>query len=205
MIDPRHYALFVAATVMLMLTPGPNVALIVAQSVRSGRRAALITVAGTSSAMILQLGFVSLGMTALLGTLAAWIAVLRWAGVAYLIFLGLRYWVKSATPQPATSVVMLSRQAYLRGIIVSALNPKTLIFYSAFLPQFIDMAFPTGPQFLILSMTCLVIATVIDCGWALAAARAGAWIADRQILHQRLTGALMIAAAGGLAFARGRP
>src|SRR3954470_24412847 len=90
------YLAFCATTVALMLVPGPNVALIVANSVAHGRRFGLLTVAGTSSAMVLQLAVACLGLTALLGALAGWLEWLRWAGVVYLVHLGVAAWRASA-------------------------------------------------------------------------------------------------------------
>src|SRR6185369_16297618 len=92
MIDPSLYLAFIAAVTVLMVIPGPNVALIVANSVAHGSRYGLLTVAGTSTAMLLQLGLVAVGMTPLLGALGSWFELLRWIGVAYLVYLGIREW-----------------------------------------------------------------------------------------------------------------
>src|SRR5688572_32472476 len=92
MIDLHLFAAFVAAVAILMLIPGPNVALIVANSVAHGARYGLLTVAGTSSAMMLQLAVTALGMTELLATLGSWFEWVRWIGVAYLLYLGVSYW-----------------------------------------------------------------------------------------------------------------
>src|SRR5437868_6648231 len=92
MIDLGLYCGFVAAVTVLMLIPGPNVALIVANSVAHGPRYGLLTVAGTSAAMVLQLALVALGMTPLLGMLGSGFEVLRWIGVAYLLYLGITQW-----------------------------------------------------------------------------------------------------------------
>jgi homoserine/homoserine lactone efflux protein len=86
------YLTFVAAVTVLMLVPGPNVALIIANSVAYGARYGLLTVAGTSSAMLLQLSVTALGMTELLGMLGSWFEWLRWIGVAYLVYLGIGHW-----------------------------------------------------------------------------------------------------------------
>src|SRR5579863_8208069 len=96
-IDPGLFLAFVAAVVLLMLIPGPNVALIVANSVAYGPRYGLLTVAGASSAMVAQLALTALGMTELLGALGLWFAWLRWVGVVYLIYLGLAQWFAPAT------------------------------------------------------------------------------------------------------------
>ena len=92
MIDFDLYLTFALATCVLILIPGPNVALIVANSVAYGTRHGLLTVAGTSSAVVVQLALTALGMSALLGTLAQWFEWIRWIGVAYLLWLGVRQW-----------------------------------------------------------------------------------------------------------------
>src|SRR5580698_9708468 len=92
MIPLDLYLGFVAATTVLMLIPGPNVALIVANSVAYGARFGLLTVAGTSSAMVIQLALTGLGMTELLGRLAVCFEYVRWIGVAYLVYLGVKQW-----------------------------------------------------------------------------------------------------------------
>ncbi|MBV9516825.1 MAG: LysE family transporter, partial [Hyphomicrobiales bacterium] len=86
------YLAFVAATAILILIPGPNVALIVANSVAHGSRFGLLTVAGTSSAVIIQLLLTVAGMTTFLSIMANWFEWLRWIGVAYLVYLGIRAW-----------------------------------------------------------------------------------------------------------------
>ena len=90
--SPALFGAFVGATAILMLIPGPNVALIVANSLTYGPRAGLVTVAGTSAAMVVQLAVAALGVTALLGALAQAFEILRWIGVAYLVWLGVRAW-----------------------------------------------------------------------------------------------------------------
>jgi len=138
MIDLHLYLTFVLAVTVLMLIPGPNVALIVANSVAYGTRQGLLTVAGTASAMLVQLALTALGMTAALTALAGWIEWVRWAGVAYLLWLGVRQWRAPPTDLSLTRAQpRASGQIYLRGVVVSATNPKTLIFYGAFFPQFV--------------------------------------------------------------------
>ncbi len=138
---PLHlYLAFVAATTILMLIPGPNVALIVATSVRGGTRQGLLTVAGTSSAVVVHLALTVVGLAALLGTLGGWFAWVRWIGAAYLVWLGIRQW-RAPAPDLGQAAVGLrprrGRAVFLRGFLVSLTNPKTLLFYGAFFPQFV--------------------------------------------------------------------
>lgn len=199
------YLGFVLATAVLILIPGPNVALITATSVGRGTRIGLVTVAGTSSAVAVQLGLTALGLTAMLTILAVWFEWLRWIGVAYLIFLGLRQWFAPAVDLTGVGPDRRSASAvYLRGFLVGLTNPKTLLFYGAFFPQFLDAARPLGPQVLLLCATFLVIAVVLDSAWAVAAGRARWLLAARPKLRNRLSGGCLMAAGFGLALAHRR-
>jgi len=202
-VSPQLYAAFIGATVVLILIPGPNVALIVANSLAHGSRYGLTTVAGTSSAMVVQLALTVLGMTTLLGALANGFEALRWVGVAYLVYLGIRAWRAPAVDLTKVRPEARSLRAiYLRGFLVSLTNPKTLLFYGAFLPQFVTPgASPTG-QLALLSGTFLVVAVVLDGAWALLAAQFGTALAVNGRLRNRLTGALLLGAGVGLALAR---
>jgi homoserine/homoserine lactone efflux protein len=197
------YLAFVAASAILILIPGPNVALIVANSVAHGPRYGLLTVAGTSSAMVLQLAVTALGMTELLGTLGSWFEWVRWIGVAYLVYLGVSYW--RALPIDLTRTVPERRSAramFVRALLVSLANPKTLLFYGAFFPQFLSGGADVGGEIALLSATFLALAILVDGGWALLAARARRFLATRGKLRNRLSGGLMIGAGIGLALAR---
>jgi threonine/homoserine/homoserine lactone efflux protein len=199
------YLAFVAATTVLILIPGPNVALIVANSLSYGARRALLTVAGTSSAMVLQLTITAIGMTSLLLVLAEWFEWLRWLGVAYLLYLGIRAWRAPATDLEATaSAARSGRRLFWQGFLVSATNPKVLLFYAAFFPQFVDPVGPLVQQLGLLSVTFVVIALVLDSGFALAAGRIRVWLEDASAarLQNRLTGGFLIGAGLGLALAR---
>jgi len=197
------YLAFVAATTVLMLIPGPNVALICANSIAHGARFGLLTVVGTSAAMALQLALTIAGMTALLAGLAGLFDVLRWAGVAYLLFLGVQAW--RAAPVDLASIPPQARSLrtiLTRGFLISLTNPKTLLFYGAFMPQFIAPQRPAGPQLLLMAATALVLAMTLDSLWALTAARFRGALAARAKLRNRLTGGLLISAALGLSLAR---
>ncbi len=205
MINLGLYLGFVLATAVLILIPGPNAALIVANSVARGTRFGLMTVAGTSAAVVVQLCLTALGLTAVLGALAVWFEWIRWIGVAYLLFLGIRQWrapvvdLTRAVPQPRSA-----RKVAMRGFLVGLTNPKTLLFYGAFFPQFLDPARPIGPQIGLLCATFLLIAVVLDSGWALAAGRARRLLMARPRLRNRLSGGCLIGAGMGLALAHRR-
>jgi homoserine/homoserine lactone efflux protein len=203
--DPNLLLAFALATTVLMLIPGPNVALIVANSVAWGTRYGLLTVAGTAAAMVVQLALTAIGMSAVLGALAAWFEWLRWIGVAYLFWLGLRLWRAPAVDLTRVPPQRRSARAIaLRGFLVSLTNPKTLLFYGAFFPQFVHVERPLLPQVAVLSALFLALALLLDGGWAVLAGRARFLLATRGRLRNRLSGGLLICAGVGLALARRR-
>jgi threonine/homoserine/homoserine lactone efflux protein len=198
------YLGFVAATVVVILVPGPNVTLLVATSLTYGPRRALTTLAGTSGAIALQLLVVALGMSSLIMVLASWFEWLRWLGVAYLLYLGVQRWRAAPLALDDAPRSVAVGRLFWQGVLVSATNPKTLLFYAAFFPQFIDPGGALGPQLALLCVTFLAIATVLDGGYVLLAGRLRGWLGGRRgaRLRARLTGALLIATGLGLAFAR---
>ena len=199
------YLAFVLASAVLIVIPGPNVTLLVANSLAYGARRALVTLAGTSSAIALQLAITVLGMTSLIAVLATWFEWLRWAGVIYLVWLGVQQW--RAVPvalEDVESRRVAGHTLFWRGFLVSATNPKTLLFYAAFFPQFVDPASAPLAQLLLMSATFLALATLLDGGYALLAGRLRRLFHGqrRARLRNRLTGSLLIGAGLGLALAR---
>jgi threonine/homoserine/homoserine lactone efflux protein len=203
MIEWHLLLAFIAAVTVLMLIPGPNVALIVANSVAHGAKYGLLTVAGTASAMALQLTLTAMGMTELLGAAGHWFGWLRWAGVAYLLYLGITQWRAPPVDLTKTRPERKSDRAiFMRAWLVSLTNPKTLLFYGAFFPQFINKGHSVLGQLILLSVVFLVVAVVVDGGWALMAARARGLLARRGKLRNRVSGGLLIGAGLGLASVR---
>jgi homoserine/homoserine lactone efflux protein len=202
-LSPSLYAGFVAATVLLMLVPGPNVALIVANSLVFGARVGLVTVFGTIVGMIVQLSVAALGVTALFGALAEGFNTLRWLGVVYLLWLGVRDWRTPAGDLSRIAPVS-PRRIFTRGFLVSLTNPKPLVFYAAFLPQFLVADAPLGRQMAILSVTFVAIGFVVDSGWAFAGARARGLVARFVRARNRLTGAILVGAGAALGLALAR-
>jgi homoserine/homoserine lactone efflux protein len=153
--------------------------------------------------MVVQLALTALGMTELLGALGVWFAYLRWFGVAYLFYLGVMQWRAPAADLTKTRAEPKSiRAIYLRGLLVSLTNPKTLFFYGAFFPQFVSPSRPIAVQIALLSATFLALAIAIDSGWALVAGRARGLLAARGRLRNKLSGGFLIGAGAALALAR---
>jgi len=203
LLSPSLYAAFVAATVLLMLVPGPNVALIVANSLAFGARVGLVTVLGTIVGMIVQLSVAAFGVTALVGALAEGFNTLRWLGVVYLLWLGVRDWRTPAGDLSRVAPVS-PRRIFTRGFLVSLTNPKPLVFYAAFLPQFLVADAPLNKQMAILSVTFVAIGFVVDSGWAFAGARARGLVARFGRARNRLTGAILVGAGAALGLALAR-
>jgi len=172
-----NLGLFVGAALALLLVPGPSVLYIFARSVEQGRAAGLVSILGIHTATLVHVAAAALGLSALLASSALVFSVVKYAGAAYLIWIGLRkLFAPSHAPDtedmpPARSRARLFRE----GFIVNLLNPKTALFFLAFLPQFID----PNAQLPALQILCLglwfdFVGTLVNCGVAIAAADAAA-------------------------------
>ncbi len=168
------YIVFVLASALLILTPGPNIALIVGTSIRHGTGIGVATVAGVNAGLTVQLVMVALGLASVAEFYARWFDILRYVGAGYLIALAIVQLLKSArTDERAAELPALPRRrAIVRGFAVAMANPKTLLFHAAFLPQFIPAS---GAQYWIwiLAATFAVIAYIFDTGYAIIAAKTG--------------------------------
>jgi threonine/homoserine/homoserine lactone efflux protein len=190
------FSAFVLITIVLFLTPGPIVTLIIATAARSGTRAALQTVAGATSGNAVMLACIAFGLGWILQTSAQVFDVLRWAGAAYLVWLGIQAWRHAGKPADTTQ-----RAGHLqawRGFVVAMTNPKSIAFFTAFLPQFIDPALPVGRQLLVMCIVSVTLGGLLDCGWAVAAGFGRAWFIKPQ--HNRLLGRLsgLVLIGGGI-------
>lgn len=187
-------AALIVATAILVMIPGPNVALIVANSLQYGFRTGVMTVLGTTVGVALQLGFVVAGMAALVEYAADALTWIRWAGVIYLVWLGIRTWrVPVADLDESKAVPAM----FLRGGMLAAVNPKTLLFNAAFLPQFVNDG-STG-RFALVGAVFLAVLFLGDLVWVLFAGSARKLLSRYSRWHNRLTGAFLTAAGVGLA------
>jgi threonine/homoserine/homoserine lactone efflux protein len=203
MIPIDLYAAYVLAVVILMVIPGPNVALIVANSIAHGARFGLLTVAATTSAVIVHLTLTVLGASVVLDYLAASFDWLRWLGAAYLVWLGIAAWrARGDDLSKVRAQERSPRLIFARGFLVGLTNPKTLLFYGAFLPQFITPGPAAGDQLLLLAVSFVAIAIVCDGTWALLAGRLRRVLLAHVRLRNRVTGGLLVGAGVGLALAR---
>ncbi len=191
----------IAATAVLIVIPGPNVALIVANSLRHGYRYGLVTVLGTTIGVGLQLAFVIGGFAVLLDLAATALTWIKWLGVAYLVFLGLRTWKEPASDLDGIAAGT-GQQTFLRGLGLALINPKTLLFNAAFLPQFISQSSHVTTQLLVLSTIFLITVGIGDSLWVAFAGSARTWFVKVGRLRNRIAGGFLIGAGIGLALAR---
>lgn len=199
------YSLFILASVLLIATPGPNVALIVGASLAHGHRPGLMTVAGVNSGLVLQLVALAGGLSWVVELFSRHFDLIRYAGAAYLAVLGIQQLASAASAREdcEANVMLSSERAFARGFAVAFANPKTLIFHAAFLPQFLSGAEGSGGELWLLVATFAAVAAVGDTMWALAAAKARAAVSGRaRWLADRISGGLLLGGAVALLAAR---
>src|ERR1700710_1557957 len=157
------YLAFVAACIALALLPGPVVTLLIANGLRHGTRAALVNIAGVQTGLAIVIGIVAIGLTSLMATMGYWFDWVRLAGAAYLIWLGVKLVWSPGAPVATDAVPPPPRGGFfLQGLLVLLSNPKVLVFFGAFIPQFVDMSRDQIPQVAVLGVTFMVIAAISD-------------------------------------------
>jgi len=200
-----HWLAFVAASAVLLAIPGPTVLLVISYALGHGRRSASSTVAGVALGDFTAMTASMLGLGALLATSAALFTGLKWVGAAYLVYLGVKLWrAPVGVAGSVEAVVPMERpgRIFLHAYAVTALNPKSIVFFIAFLPQFLDGARAVVPQLVIFEVSFLALATGNALTYALLAAAARRTI--RQPRVQRAvnrTGGTLLIGAGALAAA----
>jgi threonine/homoserine/homoserine lactone efflux protein len=201
------YFAFVAACVALALLPGPIVTLVIGNGLRYGTRAALTNIAGAQAGLAIVIGVVAVGLTSLMATMGYWFDWVRFAGAAYLVWLGIKLIrapvigldADAAPPPPPRGGF------FLQGVVVLLSNPKVLVFFGAFIPQFMDMRRDNVPQVALLGVTFMVIAGMTDATYALLAGRARLFFSARRTrLLSRISGGCMIGGGVWLALTRAR-
>jgi threonine/homoserine/homoserine lactone efflux protein len=200
-----HWLAFVAASAVLLAIPGPTVLLVISYALGHGRRSASSTVAGVALGDFTAMTASMLGLGALLATSAALFTGLKWVGAAYLVYLGVKLWrAPVGVAGSVEAVVPMERpgRIFLHAYAVTALNPKSIVFFIAFLPQFLDGARAVLPQLVIFEASFLALATLNALTYALLASAARRTI--RQPNVQRAvnrTGGTLLIGAGALAAA----
>jgi threonine/homoserine/homoserine lactone efflux protein len=173
--DLTHLPLFLLASAVLLLTPGPAVLYIIARSVDQGRRAGFVSVCGIEVGNFMHVIAATLGLSALLLSSALAFTIVKYLGAAYLIYLGLRkLFTREAIQAPGAHQPQRLRRIFSQGVVVAALNPKTALFFVAFLPQFVDLSQGAiAGQMMVLGCIFILMAVISDSIYALIAATVG--------------------------------
>lgn len=199
------YLAYLLAVVVLVIIPGPSVTLVIGNSLRHGMRAGLLNVGGTQIGLAIIIGIVGLGLASVAKTMGWWFDWLRLAGAVYLVWLGWKMWRAPVPEEGAPRVPKPAGGFLLQGVLVALSNPKTLFFFGAFFPQFMDPHGNMTFQLLLLGATAMVVAAISDSAYAVLAGRAGTLVARRRI-HQlaKASGLCLIGGGAWLAFSRSR-
>ncbi len=199
------YLAFVVACIALALLPGPVVTLIIANGLRYGTSAALINIAGVQAGLAIVIGIVAVGLTSLMATMGYWFDWVRFAGAAYLVWLGIKLIRSPIEGVDADAPPPPRGGFFLQGFVVLLSNPKVLVFFGAFIPQFVDMNKDHFSQVALLGITFMVTGAVTDSIYALLAGRARLFFsAQRTRLVSRISGGFMIGGGIWLALTRAR-
>lgn len=202
MVPISHLLTFGVAAALLIALPGPSVLFVIGRTLAHGRRAGLLSVAGNETGMLVQTAFVALGVGAIIAESIAALTVVKFAGAAYLVYLGIqtiRHRNRSAEPAgPVTP--KSSWRLFGEGFVVGVTNPKSIVFFVAILPQFVDPAAGALPlQLGELGLAFVLLALVMDSVWAFTASAARAWFArsPRRLSGMGLAGGVMMIGLGG--------
>ena len=190
--DSHSLALFAAAAVAILLIPGPAVLYVVAQSAEHGRRAGLVSVAGVHLGTLVHVAAATVGLSAIIVSSAIAFSVVKYAGAAYLVYVGIR---RLLTREPAE--LLAARSAPLaglfrQGIVVNVLNPKTALFFLAFLPQFVDPDRTVWTQVLVLGLTFVALGFVSDGLYAVTAGTLARWLRQRRRVLRYASGSVFV-------------
>ena len=199
------YLAYVAACILITIIPGPTVTLIIANSLTHGMRAGLLNVAGTQLGLAIMLGVLLVGLSSVIATMGVWFDYVRIAGAIYLVWLGWKLLRANAgfgqigqTPAPRGGF-------FLQGFLVLISNPKALLWFGAFIPQFVDPSGNYVGQIVLLGATAMATAAITDGAYAVLAGRTGRFMSARRIrLASQLSGLFLIGGGVWLAFTRAR-
>ncbi len=199
------YAAYLAACIVIIMVPGPTVTLIIASSMRHGVSAGLANVAGTQAGIAIMIAVAGIGLTTVIEAMGHWFELVRLLGAAYLIWMGWQMLRSSGRLAAGEAPVRPRGGFFLQGFLVAISNPKTLIFFGAFFPQFIDPAGNYALQIAVMGVTALVFAAMSDSAYALVAGRAGSMLSAHRVrLLSRISGGFLIGGGVWLAFSRAK-
>ncbi len=184
MLDAAQFSVFLAAAVMLAITPGPGIFYVLARSIKGGRSEGYTSAAGTAVGGLFHVGAAALGLSAVLATSAELFTVVKYAGAAYLIYLGIRALLSKEEIAGGTVDSTRGKRAFYQGITTEALNPKTALFFLAFIPQFINPHGIVVLEFILLGSISVLLNTSVDLVVVTLAGPIGTQLQQRRRLRQ---------------------
>jgi threonine/homoserine/homoserine lactone efflux protein len=203
--DLRTLAVFMAAGLALNVTPGPDMLYVAARSTAEGRRAGIVSALGIGAGTLVHITALALGLSAVLAAVPVVYDVVRFAGAAYLVWLGVRALLRPSAAPAETAITPAPLGAVFRqGVITNVLNPKVALFFLAFLPQFVDPARGSAAaQIVALGLLFDTSGTIVNALVAIAASRAGGVLRRGRAGHvlQRVTGGVFVLLGARLALA----
>jgi threonine/homoserine/homoserine lactone efflux protein len=201
----EHWLAFVLTSLVVLIIPGPTILLVIGDALAHRGRSAYATVAGVAAGDLSAFTLSMAGLGAVLATSAAWFTALKWAGAAYLVYLGIQA-LRGASGAGAMTVTGQSgssRQRFAKAWLVTALNPKSIVFFVAFVPQFLDARLAFWPQAVVLIPTFVVMATANAAVYALLARALASRLTTRRAqANVRRAGGITLIGAGALIAAR---
>jgi homoserine/homoserine lactone efflux protein len=202
--SPELYLAYAAACFAIVIVPGPTVTMIIANSLRYGARAGLLNVAGTQLGLALMIAILCAGLTSIITAMSAWFDWLRLAGAAYLVWLGIKLIHGSGADERSAVALPPTRSGFfLQGLFVMLSNPKVLLFFGAFIPQFMDPNADPAGQAVLLGATFMAVATLCDGAYAVLVGKFRLMLSGRQMRYlSNSSGALLISGGIWLALMR---
>lgn len=197
------YVAFCLAAIAIVIVPGPTVTVVIANSLKYGQRAGLLNVAGTQAGLVVWMAVAILGLASAITLMGVWFDVVRIAGAAYLVWLGIKL-LRSKGELLAAAASAPKGGFFLQGFVVILSNPKVLLVFGALIPQFISPNGDYMSQLLLLGGSFMVIATVFDSLYALAAGNAGSWLSKSRVRFVEVSSGLCLIGGGVWLALRGR-
>jgi len=198
------YVAFCIAAIAIVIVPGPTVTIVIANSLKHGARAGLLNVAGTQAGLVVWMAIAIAGLASAITYMGVWFDVLRLAGAAYLIWLGIKLLRSKGDVLTQSAPAVPRGGFFLQGFVVILSNPKVLLVFGALIPQFIS---PNGDylnQLILLGLSFMVIATVFDSLYAFAAGNAGSWLSQKRVRFVEMSSGLCLIGGGIWLALRGR-
>jgi threonine/homoserine/homoserine lactone efflux protein len=187
------FALYVPAALVLLAIPGPAVLYIIATSVEGGRRAGLVSVAGIHLGSLVHVAAACAGLSALIVSSAIAFSTVKYAGAAYLVYVGIRKWLeRDEPPVLAVRAPRSQRRVFTQGVVVNVLNPKTALFFLAFLPQFVDRDRTVWTQIAVLGLCWVGLGLLSDGAYALAGGTIGGFFRRRRRAVRYVSGGIFV-------------